>query len=440
MSDELAKRSDDVLSDTSLSIDAMYDVIEKTITALDNTTVGDFSPDLAPEMQAHSNAKFVPATEIEMVQMNAVPMSDIDIEAFRQQKERRESVQYRRKQLQIPTLSLTEITGARVRVAYRLVKYMATIRGIGGLGTPLIMSMASQNDQINLFELPMPYDPMSGWFRGLAPVRNLLTQADEMGYKYSYLLQGNYYVAHGMSILPPPIHDGYFPTNTEVPLWQYRRTRYTPPTYTAMTDTPLAIYLNICELLVRHLGIAVRGVDMGDGPTKRKHDTFRDLHEQAAVTTMLDPMKARTAWPSRDDIETFEESVLMPYVARIMARMSQDSSIDFLMKEMGLTHAEAFDLVECYKTYAKYANVFNAENERAIEMNRLDRLADTCSEAGMVTTELNARKAKMQALGLTRHEEDSNIDKRAHLESVLEADIIKRSKDNKELPGTEADD
>jgi len=440
MSDELAKRSDDALSDISLSMDEMYNVIENTMTALDNTTVGDFSPDLAPEMQAHSNAKFVPATEIEMVQMNAVPMSDIDIEAFRQQEARRQSIQYRRKQIQIPTLTLTEITGARVRVAYRLVKYMATIRGIGGLGVPLIMSMASMNGQINLFELPMPYDPMAGWFRGLAPVRNLLAQADEMGYEYSYLLGGRHCIERGMSILPPPIHDGYFPKDTGVPAWQYRREMYTPPAYTAMTDTPLAIYLNICEMLVRHLGIAVRGVDMGDGPSKRSHDTYRDLHEQAAVTVMLDPLKARTAWPSRDDIETFEESVLMPYVARIMASKSQDSSIDFLMKDMGLTHAEAFDLVECYKTYAKYANVFNAENERAIEMNRLDRLADTCSNAGMVTTELNARKAKMQALGLTRHEEDSNIDKRAHLESVLEADIIKRSKETKELPDTEAND
>ena len=440
MTEDLATRSNDTLAETSISIDAMYDLMERTITALDNTTVGDFSPELSPDLQAHSNAKFVPATEIEMVQMNAVPMSDADIDAFRQQQNRRRSVQYRKKLIEIPTMSLTEITGARVRVAYRLVKYMATIRGIGGLGTPLMMSMASQNAQVNLFEIPMPYDPTAGWFRGLAAVRNLLAQADEMGHQFSYLLEGNLYKAYGMSILPPPIHDGYYPVDTGVPAWQYRRTRYTPPAYTAMTDTPLAIYLNICELLVRHLGIAVRGVDMGDGVNKRTHDTFRDIQEQAAVAVMLDPMKARTAWPSRDDLETFEESVLMPFVGRIMSKRSQDSSIDWLMKEMGLTHSEAFDLVECYKTYAKYANVFNAENERAIEINRLDRLADTCSDAGMVTTELNTRKAKLQVIGLTRHEEDSNIDKRATFESVLEADILKRTEESKVLPETTVND
>ncbi len=440
MSDELAKvsKDDDISPETLLSVDAMYNLMEQQLTALNNTTVGDYSPDLSAEMQAHSNAKFVPATEIEMVEMNAVPMSDADIEGFRQQRDREQSHQYRRKQLQVPTMTLTEITGARVRVAYRLVKYMATIRGIGGIGIPLIISMASFHGQINLFEMPMRYDPSAGWFRGLAAVRNLLAQADEMGYTYSYIIGNGVCREQGMSILPPPIHDGYYPVDPNKPPWQYRQERYTPPAYTAMTDTPLAIYLNICELLVRHLGISIRGVDMGDGINKRKIDTYRDVYEQAAVCAMLDPMKARTAWPSRDDIETFEESILLPFVGRIMARKSQDTSIAYLKAEMGLTYNEAFDLVECYKTYAKYANVLNPENERAIEMSRLDRLADVCSEAGMVTTELNTRKARLQVLGLTRHEEDGNVDKRANLESRLEEDILKRAKDTESLPETKA--
>jgi hypothetical protein len=428
-----------VLSETIMPIDRMYATIAQTLEAVDHTTVGDYGEDLAPELQAHAHSKLLPMTEIEMLKSSAVPMSDADIEMLRQQQARQKSVQYRQKQLQTPTMTLAETTGARIRIAYRLIKYMATIRGIGGMGVLLIQSMASQNAQINLFEIPMPYDPTAGWFRGLTAVRNLLATADEAGHSYSYLLGGNFYKAHGMSILPPPIHDGYYPLGDK-PTWQYRREGYTPPNYTADTDGPLATYLNIMELLVRHLGISEKGDELGTGPRDKKVDTYRDIYEQAAVMAMLDPKKARMAWPSRDDIETFEESVFMPYVGRIMANKSQNTTIDTLMKEMGLTHAEALDAVECFKTYAQYVNTFNPEKERSVMLGRLERLAEECNDAGMVTTQLNTEKTKAQILGLTQHAEDSNIDKRAGLESALEAEIVKRSEETKSLPDTPGQD
>lgn len=401
-----------ILSEISIDTDEMYAAIGKTLSAIDNTTVdGESRINIDADLQANANKRFLPDTEMEMVHTNAVPMSDADLKVFKIQQERMQTLQYRKAQLSIPTKTLAEITGARVRAAYRLIKYMSHIRGIGEIGTPLIFSMGSSNAQINLFELPIPYDPTVGWYRGLDAVRNLLAQANDGPHEYTFLLNNIPYKTKGMSILPPPLHDGYMPSNGKAN-WQYRRMQHTPKDYDAEKDVPLATYLNICELLVRHLSIG-----------------YEDVDEQAAIVALLNPKIARLAWPCRADIETFEEYVLMPYIGRVVTEKAQDGAIDEIKNTMGLTHAEAFDFIESYKTYAQHANVYNPEKERSVMINKLGRLAEECSDAGMVTTQLNTQRTILQILGLTRHEEDSNIDKRVSLEHALEAEIIEQGKE-----------
>jgi hypothetical protein len=46
----------------------------------------------------------------------------------------------------------------------------------------------------------------------------------------------------------------------------------------------------------------------------------------------------------------------------------------------------------------------------------------------MVTTQLNSFKTILQVLGLTKHEEESNIDKREILAGVLEAEVVSKTK------------
>jgi len=422
------------MEETLTSIDSMYSLIGRTIQALSITTVGgdsDGEGDLDSDIQAHSTKGLLPDTELEMLRSGAIPMSEDDVKAFHLLRERKASVQYRQEQANIPSMTLAEITGARVKVAYRLTRFMAHVRGIGKMGQPLVFVLGAANSQLNLYELPLLFDPTAGLYRGMGAVRKLLDIANRGPYIYSYDIDGEQYKAKGMSILPPPIHDGYFPTTA--PPSSFRRDGYTPLDYRADTDVPLAIYLNICELLVHYLGI-------GDD----------DIHEQAAVQALLNPKIARLAWPCRDDLETFEEAVLLPYVGKIYGKKAQDSTIDFLMKGeldhkgavmvkgMGLTHAEAFDILETYKTYAQQVNVFDPEKERSPILSKLQRLAEECNGAGMVTTELNTYKAYLQTLGLTKHDEDSNIDKRAALGSVLEAKVLEGRKN--EVKQIEAQD
>ena len=401
------------LSETLLDISHMYASIGKTLTALEHTTIdGESTIEIDAELQAQSNKRLLPDTELDMLRNNALPMSEEDIAELAEISKRQNSLQYRMQQLGSSAKTLAEIRGATIRVAYRLVRYMTHVRGLKGnaIGIPLVMSMSASNSQLDLYTMPIPYDPVVGWTRGLTAVRNLLAQSDNQGYQYSYMIAGGYYKTQGMSILPPPLHDGYYPQDAE-PLWDYRRRAYQPEDYQADRDGPLAIYLNIMELLVRHLGI-------GDD----------DIEEQAAVTALLNPKIARLTWPCRDDIETFEESVLLPYIGRVMVAKSQDNAIDELKKAMGLTHTEALDLVETYKTYSQNVNVFDPERQRSVMISRLEHLAQECGDAGMVTTQLNTHKVIMQTLGLTRHDEDSNVDRRQALGSALEAEIVGKAK------------
>ena len=418
---DIIKIDADTLAETSIGTDTMYQGIYDVLKALLNTTVsGKSEIPITPAMQAVPGKQYIPDTEIQMLQNEAVPMSDTDVKDALEMQKRITSVQYRQEQLTVPDKTLAEITGSRVRVAYRLIRYMAHVRGVGETGKPLILSMGTRNGlQISKATIPMPFDPTKGWYRGMTAIRNLLAQAAESPYRYSYLLNGDCYTAKGMSIMPPPIHDGYYPK--DVPKWKSRREQYVPATYRADTDAPLATYLNICELLVRHIGIAEE-----------------DIGEQAAVAALLNPTIARLSWPCWDDIETFEEYVLLPYIGRIMVKTSQDAAVDTLKKELRLTHAEAFDLMEMYKTYAQQANVFDPVIERSLHIAKLQRLGQECSESQMVTTQLKTYEAEARILGLTKHDDDSNIDRRTEFSNILEADIIKRKKpdDSQDITGS----
>lgn len=393
------------LSEIRIPTDNMYEKIAETLNALETTCIDGYNPNkLLPELQAHNTKRFFPDTELEMLHSNAVPLSEIDVQDYQKIIKRTNSLQFRIEQLKMPTKTLTEITGSRVRIAYRLTRYMTHIRGIGNIGEPLTFSTASANAQLNLLEMPLPFNPAVGWYRGLTAVRNLLAEETENNRTYTYLINGEVYKTTGMSVLPPPLHDEYYPTDQQP--WHYRRIEYTPEQYNPCCDGPLNTYLNICEFLVRLLEI---------GKT--------DIEEQAAVIALLNPKIARLAWPCRDDIENFEEYVLLPYINNIIVETSRIKAIERVKKELRLTQAEAFDLVETAITYSEQAFTFDPNREKSIMLNKLHSLADDCSEAGMVTTQHNSYKTILQILGLTKHEEDTNTDKREVLSSALEADV-----------------
>ena len=96
--------------------------------------------------------------------------------------------------------------------------------------------------------------------------------------------------------------------------------------------------------------------------------------------------------------------------------------------------AKGFQLLKKLKL-TQQANTFEQEKERSVIISKLQKLAQECGEAGMVTTQHNAYKTYLMTLGLTRHDEDTNVDRRAGLESMLEAEIVKDGHAVESKPG-----
>jgi hypothetical protein len=402
----------------------MYSDIAHTLRAMSEVSIDGKCGNgpISPQLSGRNTKRYIPDTEIDMLKTGAIPLSASDVADFDACTHRIGTLKYKKGLLGLTTRTLDEITGPRMRIAYRLARYMTHIRGIGAVGQPLNFSMASKNAQVNLLEFPLPYDPVAGWYRGLSSVRNLLAETMETDRQFSYSVSGEVYRTKGMSILPPPIHDGYYPPSEHPE--NYRRVSFVPDNYDPLFDGPLNTYLNMMELIVRHLNIGQNG----------------DAEEDAAVYALLNPAIARLSWPCSDEIQTFEEGILLPFVNKRVVDLSRVAAIDSLKKPMissglaneedlpglGLTHTEAFDLVETAITYAELAYTFDPKRERSTMLNKIHGLADKCDRAGMVTTELNSFKTISQILGLTRQDEDSNMDKRDILSSALEAEIIEK--------------
>jgi len=418
---EIALQGDTLPSEGALRSETVYDNIHDTLHAMETVSIDGTSPDIIPTaLLAQSFKQLIPETETGMKLSQALPMSDADISAIKIKKDIENSLDSIRQKISCTAQSLKDISGPRIRVAYRLCRYMSRLLGHGKVGVPSIFSMAGKIPDLNTYEFPMEYDPMKGLRRGMTTPRLLIEDMSNSQYEYTFMFDDTLFRGKGMSILPPPLHDGYYPD----PPFLYRKELYTPPTYDPKADVPLAYYLNIMEYLVNYLEIgnskgggAFTGVNQDSNDKKPRSQNIED---RSATLALLNPQIARLAWPCRDDLETFEEFVLIPHIEEILVKHSLIQATNIIKDEMGLTHPEAFDYIEVAKTYARDAHNFDADRERSILISKLDSLSDRCGAAGMVSTELKSIMSKAQILGLTKHVEDTNIDKRSGLKSALE--------------------
>jgi hypothetical protein len=421
--------SDNTNTDTKLaqqtvsppSPETVYQKIHQTLQALDTICIDGHSPTPIPTaLTANSFKKLIPETESGMKLSEALPMSDADIAGIKIRRDLETSVEAIRAKVQSTAKTLNEISGARIRVAYRLCRYMSHLLGYGAVGEPSIFTMAGNTAEVNRYEIPFPYDPIKGLTRGMTTPRIMLEAMTNAPYIYSFNFGDTVYTTKGMSVLPPPLHDSYFPD----PAYIYRKKLFTPVDYDPKGDIPLTYYLNIMEYLVNYLEIGSStggGAFTGVSPTTiDKTPRTQNIEDRSATLALLNPNIARIAWPCRDDLETFEEYVLIPHVERILVKNTPLKAENILKETMGLTHPEAVDYLEVAKTYARDAHNFDPDRERSLLVNKLHRLAGRCDDAGMVSTELKSIMSISQILGLTKHVEDTNIDKRAGLKSALE--------------------
>lgn len=408
-------------TESTLSTENVYQKIEQTLQALDNICIDGSSPTTIPTaLTANSFKRLIPETESGMKLSQALPMSDADIASVKKRKELENSIESIRAKVQSTAKTLSDIAGARIRVAYRLTRYLSHLMGYGSVGEPSIYTMAGNIPEVNRYELPFPYSAAIGLTRGMTTPRIMLEAMSDTQYRYTFKFGEQVYTTKGMSVLPPPLHDGYYPN----PAYIHRKKLFTPVDYDPKGDIPLTYYLNIMEYLVNYLEIGSStgaGAFTGINPQSNdKTARTQNIDDRSATLALLNPNIARIAWPCRDDIETFEEYVLIPHVERILVKNTPMKAETILKETMGLTHPEAVDYIEVAKTYAREAHNFDPDRERSVLVNKMHSLAGRCNEAGMVSTELKSYMSISQILGLTKHVEDTNIDKRAGLKNALE--------------------
>ena len=381
---------------------------------VDGTGMDRFSPNLRATV-----TNVYGMTEKEMFEAGAIPMTQEQQKALLTLERYRKSLAFYRSQVAAPALTLAETTGSRVRCAYRLIRQLALIYGDCKPGKLLVETISTYQHQLSKWELPHPYVPGQGLFRGYHAVIELLQAFNER--MVTYTIHGNNckpVYCWGLSYLPVPVPDQAFPDQSPLILAERRKNSDFPPKYSPFDDYGLVSQLFIYEQIANVLDI---GKD--------------DPQELAGLSALLNPNIARLAWPSRDELETFEETILFPWIYHQLTKYSYEHTCRQLQQEMRLTYIEAMDYLETAKHFVKYVARFNKDLERSIMLSKVDALTDKCIEDGLVTTALNAMKLKAMMTDLTRPGDDIHEDQQLALSTGLREKInAVESRETKELP------
>lgn len=394
-----------------------YMVAEKQVAmghvTCDGSNLERFSPQLRNIV---SNVSTL--TEEDMRRSNGVPLSKDDVIRLDKLAAYKNSMEYMRLVLQGPALTLEQTAGDRTRLAYRLIRMLAKIRGDVKAGDLLLVKLSSWAHVVTKWEMPLPFIPGRGTFRGVRHIVELLNDMNKPHVTYTYGQgegQGQVYT-WGVSYLPVPIPDQDYPDQAPQMLASYRMDRHVPENYDPCEDYGLVAQLFIYEQLAEHLGIGQ------DNP-----------NEIAALTALLHPKIARLAWPTLDELESFEETVLLPWIKGRMAVYSYDRVIADMMELMHMTYIEAMDMLETGKSFVRYIARYSKEMERSIMFTKLDVLGDDCVADGMISTRLNTMKLRMMAIGLTTPGDDIHEDRQIALSSGLREKIKKHEFQGKEM-------
>lgn len=375
---------------------------------------------------------FSPTPEQEIFESSPIPLTKEQVDIFDAKSRRKAKMQDLESRLNAPNTPIAELYGTKILIAYRLIRSMAQIRGDIGIGDLLLEKLSSSSQTASKWDFPLPFYIGRGCFRGCRDVIHVLQHcSNSPSIRYSYRPSPEsttYYITRGLPLLPPPLIDAYFPADQVLDL---RDTPYSPKGYDPSEDPALTYFLLANELLSEFLNLE------NDSEEARK-----------SVAALLNPKIARLAWPGRDDLETFEENVLFPYISNLISYNSYQKVIDTLQRPvwysavgssgeifggLGLTRQESIDYLETAKYYNSRVATFSVKTERSVMLNKLDTLSDICRESGMVNTELKTHQLRMQAVGLTQAESPVE-DLRKALSKRLRAKIDKYEDNNQKPP------
>ena len=174
-----------------------------------------------------------------------------------------------------------------------------------------------------------------------------------------------------------------------------RISRRVPETYDPRQDAPLVLFCEAMTMLSEQL----------DVPRGAPEEPWSGEYGLAGL---LNPYTARIAWPSRDELVMYEEELMLRVYDKL-CHVSVHATETWLQRFFGLSRLEALDLAKTAVAVGAVLYSEGTEEMRTLEIKRLDKLEDTCDLANDPRAKVAAKRLKMQAQGLTRHEEQEGM-------------------------------
>lgn len=315
-----------------------------------------------------------------------------------------------RKMLESGSLTLSDTKGYRTRVAYRLVRQMARVRGLleGFDMVQSTMNLAPDATLVPLWNMPVPLVD-SGFLTGNRGVRSVLAKIDEEGMEYTFNTAVGYERFTGSTTLPPPVPDRFYSQHNPSAIWKERLSRKVPAGYAVKEDRPLILYCEAMTILAEQIGI----------PRGSAHEPWAG---EFGLAGLLNPHTARLSWPTRDELVMYEEDFLLKVFDKACL-VSIRATETWLQRFFGLSRLESIDITKTAIAVGGMLYNEGTEELRALEIKRLDSLEDKCDLASDPRAQIAVKRLRLQALGLMRNEESDSIRdmREAAIEGIAEA-------------------
>jgi hypothetical protein len=289
--------------------------------------------------------------------------------------------------------TLLETKGYRVRLAYRLIRYMARIRGdVPGFGK-LDTSLRG------IWTMPQRFDITKGYDIGTKGIRSLLHAWAVSDNTFTYSDGAQIHTVRGITYLPPHIPDAFYiidgATDYEQ-IWEARCSKTIPESYDPEGDEGLVYFCESMEMLCNRLS-AHEGTEL-----EPEAGTM-------GLAGLLSPRTARIAWPTVDELIMYEDSMIMYIYDEIINASSAIKIEKEIMRRFGVEREEAMDLYRMSQEVGSIVYREDMEQARQTMINRYDRIADH-AESFDIRATLTALDRKTKLKGLTRTDDSNEAD------------------------------
>ena len=285
-------------------------------------------------------------------------------------------------------ITLASTKGYRMRCAYRLLRYMARIRG-DLPGFPLLENALAFD-----WKVPRNFDDRFGFSTGVKGIRGMLYYINEQNITYSFWDGNEFKTVQGVTYLPPQIPDQAYiaaGANGYEEIWDARINHIVPKGYDPNNDKSLVYYCEVMELLAHHLNI-------WDGTVDEPHAG------EYGMAGLLTPAVCRMAWPTRDEVIMYEQELMLAIFDIVSNTASTINAEKQLQNDLGITRMEAMDLVRTSTERISEYYKEDQERSRTIILSQLGSLADQAKGTDLrLTAAVFKEQAKLR--GLSRSED-----------------------------------